>query len=174
MGNGRASFHLAQQLDRARVAASGECGHPTGGISRHGAQKLGQFACCAGIEAAIGAMSQASDLAKYTFNFSIVTLLEHESRDTGPSQSGSVLSEIIRIFLHGIADEDQRLHLEEFGLAFSGRLWQRVKRRDRSLGPASAVRPGRGPEVQAEALAKLVTCGSTGSKERPASWRSRQ
>jgi hypothetical protein len=33
-------FHLAQQLDRARIAASGECGHPTGGMNRHGAQKL--------------------------------------------------------------------------------------------------------------------------------------
>ena len=41
------------------------------------------------------------------------------------------------------------------GNGSSGRLWQRVKRRDRSLGPASAVRPGRGPEVQAEALANL-------------------
>jgi hypothetical protein len=49
-------FHLAQQLDCARIAASGECGHPTGGINRHGAQKLGQLACCAGIEAAISAM----------------------------------------------------------------------------------------------------------------------
>ena len=43
------------------------------------------------------------------------------------------------------------------GNGSSGRLWQRVKRRDRSLGPASAVRPGRGPEVEAEALANLVT-----------------
>ena len=33
-------FHLAQQLDCARIAASGECGHPAGGINRHGAQKL--------------------------------------------------------------------------------------------------------------------------------------
>ena len=57
-------FHLAQQLDRARIAASSERGHPTGGINRHGAQKLGQLACCAGIEAAIGAMRQASDPAE--------------------------------------------------------------------------------------------------------------
>ena len=55
------------------------------------------------------------------------------------------------------------------GQRSSGRLWQRVKRRDRSLGPASAVRPGRGPEVQAEALAKLVT-RIYRIQERPASY----
>src|SRR6476659_887114 len=73
-------FHLAQQLDRARVAASSECGHPTGGINRHGAQKLGQLACCAGIEAAIGATGRTGDGAKGVFGFAIVALLEHEGR----------------------------------------------------------------------------------------------
>ena len=57
------------------------------------------------------------------------------------------------------------------GNGSSGRLWQRVKRRDRSLGPASAVRRVEvTPEVEAGALAKLATCGSTGSTERPASY----
>ena len=33
-------------------------------INRHGAQKLGRLACCAGIEAAIGTKRQASDLTE--------------------------------------------------------------------------------------------------------------
>ena len=76
-GNNGGLFHLAQQLDRA---PSSECGHPTGGINRHGAQKLGQLACCAGIEAAIGAMRQPSDLTEDLLDISIVALLEHEGR----------------------------------------------------------------------------------------------
>ena len=59
------------------------------------------------------------------------------------------------------------------GNGSSGRLWQRVKRRDRSLGPASAVRRVEvTPEVEAGALAKLATCGP--AVEAPPPWSSYQ
>src|SRR5262249_13882909 len=96
-----------QQLDRARIAASSECGHPTGGINRHGAQKLGQLACCAGIEAAIGAMRQPSDLTEDLLDTSIVAFLEHEGGDAEPSKLAGFTGESIWVFLHGVADEHQ-------------------------------------------------------------------
>jgi hypothetical protein len=69
---------LPKQLDCAVILPSGKRSHSTGSVDRHCAQKLGKLAWCARVEAAISAVSQARNLAKYTLNFSIAALLEHE------------------------------------------------------------------------------------------------
>src|SRR5262245_61757769 len=72
---------------------------------------------CARIEAAIGAARQARDLAKSLFGDGIVAFLEHEGGHAEKPERAGGVTKIVELFLHGVADENQGLHLGGLGFA---------------------------------------------------------
>src|SRR6516162_7136869 len=106
---------LAEQLDCAGVAPGGECGHPTCGKDRHCAEELGELACGARIEAAIGAVGQAGDILEGLLDQTISTLLEHEGGRTETAEGACCAQDGIGAFLEGVAYEYERADLEQLG-----------------------------------------------------------
>ena len=47
----------------------------------------------------------------------ISPFLKHEGRNASLAQGSGITDEIVRVLLHSVADEDQRLHLEELPFA---------------------------------------------------------
>jgi len=69
------------------------------------------------VEPAISAARQPRDFAKGPLRHCITTLLKHERRDPEQAQLARRGAEIVDWLLHGVADEDQRLHF--FGFVFT-------------------------------------------------------
>src|SRR5262249_53262959 len=91
--------------------------HAARGISGGRAQQFAEFIRRARIEAAIGATRQARDLAKSLFGDGIVAFLEHEGGHPEKPERARGVTKIVKLFLHGVADENQGLHLRGLRLA---------------------------------------------------------
>src|SRR5262244_3101451 len=81
------------------------------------AQQLCQLMRRAGIETAIGATRQAGDFAKGLLGDGIEALLEHEGGHAEKPEFSGRMTEIVELLFHGIADEDEGLHLCTLRLA---------------------------------------------------------
>src|SRR5262249_22911423 len=75
----------------------------------------------AGIETTVSAAREAGDFAKGLLGDRVEALLEHERRYAKQSEFAGGMTEIIELLFHGVADEDQRLHLRGLGFALGMR-----------------------------------------------------
>jgi hypothetical protein len=64
--------------------------------------------CCSRLKSAIGAACQSRDFAEGLLANWIVTLLEHENRDTAQRELAGPRTESVHRFFHCIADEHKR------------------------------------------------------------------
>ena len=106
-------LQLRQQLARAARAPRRQIGErldAAGGIGRDRAQQFAELMRRAGIEAAIGAAREPRDLAIGVLGHRVVALLEHEDRHAEQAEFAGRRAQIVDLLLHGVADEDQRLH----------------------------------------------------------------
>ena len=81
-----------------------------GGIGCDRAQQFAQLRGRADIETAIGAARQPRDLAIGVLGDRVVAFLEHEHRHAEQAELAGARAQIVDRLLHGVADEDQRLH----------------------------------------------------------------
>ena len=96
---------------RAPRRQFGERLHAAGGVGGDRAQQFAQLMRGAGVEAAIGAAREPRDLAIGVLGDRIVAFLEHEDRHAEQAELAGGGAQIVDLLLHGVADEDQRLHL---------------------------------------------------------------
>src|SRR5262249_13222064 len=73
------------------------------------------------IETTVSAAREAGDFAKGLLGDRVEALLEHERRYAKQSEFAGGMTEIIELLFHGVADEDQRLHLRGLGFALGMR-----------------------------------------------------
>jgi hypothetical protein len=85
------------------------------GVSRRRAQERCEPRGSAGVKSAIRSPSQPGDLAKSSPGRGILPLLKHERLDAKQRELARQSGERIRVFLHRVADKDQRSDFRALG-----------------------------------------------------------
>src|SRR3984957_20888202 len=84
-------------------------------ISRRRAQKGREPRGSASVEGALRPASQTGDFGERALGRGVLSLLEHERLDAKQRELSPKRSERVRIFLHGVADKDERSDLRALG-----------------------------------------------------------
>src|SRR6202041_57783 len=111
------SAHLRQQEPRGGIPLRlpTQRSRAAGGIGRRRAQERREPRGSASVEGAVGSPGEAGDLSERAPGRGVLPLLEHERLDAEQRQLSRERSERVRIFLHGVADKDERSDLGALG-----------------------------------------------------------
>ncbi len=102
---GALRFEIRQRLHAARR------------VGRRRTQQFAEFVRGARGEAAECAAGEARDLAERFFADRVITFLEHEGPDVTQAEFASARAYLVKRFLHGVADKDERRDFPFLGFA---------------------------------------------------------